>query len=115
MEFSESEEFKKEFKKLAKKYPTLGDDLAVVKKAIIVSPTGNGTKHWSTLKQDESDNFIMKMRVMCRSVRGSQFRLVYFCNNKKLEVLFIELYYKGSKEREDTKRIDEYFSKLTQT
>jgi len=115
MEFSESEEFTKEFKKLAKKYPTLSDDLDVVKKIIAADPAGNGTKHWNTLKQDDQDNHIMKMRMMCRAVRGSQFRLVYFYNGKNVEVLFIELYFKGNKEREDTKRIDEFFAKLAKS
>lgn len=115
MGFSESDEFKKEFKKLVKKYPTLSDDLDVIKKIIVANPVGNGTKHWNVLKQDEADNYIMKMRMMCRSVRGSQFRLVYFCNSKKVEVLFIELYYKSNKEKENTKRIEEYFAKLSQS
>jgi mRNA-degrading endonuclease RelE of RelBE toxin-antitoxin system len=111
MEFSESDEFKNEFRKLAKKYPTLSDDLDVVKSIIAVTPKGNGTKHWNTLKQDEHDNRIIKMRMMCRSVKGSQFRLVYFYNDKNVEVLFIELYFKGNKEREDVERIKDFFAK----
>lgn len=115
MEFSESDEFKKEFKKLAKKYPTLEDDFEVVKKIIAATPEGNGAKHWNRLKYDETENCVMKMRMMCRSVRGSQFRLIYFYNGEIVKVLFIELYFKGDKERENTKRIDDFFAKLTQS
>ena len=105
MDFQESDEFKKEFKKLHKKYPTLEDDLEVVKKAIAASPEGNGSKHWETLSRDTSDKRILKMRMMCRAVRGSQFRLVYLYDGQSVEVLFIELYFKGNKEREDKERI----------
>ncbi|MCB9812759.1 hypothetical protein H6778_03825 [Candidatus Nomurabacteria bacterium] len=106
MEFSESDEFKKEFKKLQKKYPSLEDDLKVVKKAIAANPAGNGTKHWNILKTDGAESHILKMRMMCRSVKGSQFRLIYFYDGQNVEVLFVEVYFKGSKEREDSERID---------
>ena len=115
MDFSESDEFKKEFKKLAKKYPTLKEDFSVVKKAISAAPSGNGTKHWNVLKYDGGDRYVLKMRMMCRAVKGAQFRLIYFYDGDKVEVLFIELYFKGDKERENTKRINDFFAKLDQT
>ena len=114
MVFSESDEFKKEFKKLAKKYPTLEEDLEVVKKAIAADPTGNGTKHWNALKHDGGDRYVLKMRMMCRAVRGSQFRLIYYYNGANIEVLLIEVYFKGNKEREDAERIRDFFATLDQ-
>ena len=114
MDFSESDEFKKEFKKLAKKYPTLEEDFSVVKKAISVAPSGNGAKHWNVLKHDGGDRYILKMRMMCRAVKGAQFRLIYFYDGDKVEVLFIELYFKSDKERENIKRINDFFAKLDQ-
>ncbi len=45
MDFSETYEFKKEYKKLLKKYRSLAEDLEVVKKAIKANPAGNETKH----------------------------------------------------------------------
>jgi mRNA-degrading endonuclease RelE of RelBE toxin-antitoxin system len=110
MDFAESDEFKKEFKKLSRKYPTLSDDLEVVKKAIQANPAGNGTKHWNMLRHDGETMYAMKMRMMCRAVKGSQFRLIYMYDGNKVEVLFIEMYFKGNKEREDQKRIERYFS-----
>ena len=53
--------------------------------------------------------------MMCRAVNGAQFRLIYFYDGDKVEVLFIELYFKGDKERENTKRINDFFAKLDQT
>lgn len=112
MEFVESDDFKREFKKLKKKYPTLEDDLEVVKKAIKATPTGNGTKHWNILKTDNSHCYILKMRMMCRAVRGSQFRIVYCYNEKNIEILFIELYFKSNKVNEDRQRIDDVIKEL---
>lgn len=112
MDFSESDEFKKEFKKLVRKYQTFEEDLRVAKKAIMVAPSGNGTKHWNILKHDGADRYIIKMRMMCRAVKGSQFRIVYLYDGAKVEVLFIEVYFKGNKKREDTERIDNFFDKL---
>lgn len=112
MKFSESEEFKKEFKKLARKYRTLEQDFEIVKKTITATPTGNGTKHWRTLHYTESDGQILKMRMMCRAVRGSEFRVVYFYDGAAVEVLFIEMYFKGDKENEDQERIKTYLSSI---
>lgn len=114
MVFSESDEFKKEFKKLSKKYPSLKDDLKVVKKAITAEPAGNNTKHWNVFAHDSAENYVLKMRMMCRSVTGSQFRLIYYFDGKNVEVLFIEIYYKGNKETEDAKRIKDFVNTLKQ-
>lgn len=108
MQFIESEEFKKDFKKLAKKYQTLSQDFAVVKKAIAATPKGNGAKHWRALRHTENDGVILKMRMMCRAIRGSEFRVVYFYDGSSVEVIFIELYYKGDKANEDKQRIEAF-------
>lgn len=112
MEFSESDEFKKELKKLKKKYSTLVDDIEVLKKIIAVAPKGKG-KHDNILKSDEEAGvYIIKTRMMCRAVRGSQFRVIYAYDGQNIEVLFIEVYYKGNKENEDRERVQEYFESL---
>lgn len=109
MNFQEGDEFQKEFKKLAKKYRTLVDDFQIVKKAIKASPAGDTSKHWHILKYDGADKYILKMRMMCRAVKGTQFRLVYFYDGTSVEVLFIEIFYKGNKENENKTRIDDYW------
>lgn len=111
MQFLESSEFKKEFKKLSKKYRTLDADLLIIKTAIIAKPAGDGTKHWNILRQStDKESVIMKMRMVCRSTNGSNFRLIYFYNGKKVEILFIEIYFKGKKKNEDRQRIKDYWN-----
>ncbi|MFW5853263.1 MAG: hypothetical protein ACOCU8_01310 [Patescibacteria group bacterium] len=106
MKIVEGDKFQKDFKRLLKKYKTLQEDFEVAKKAIQVEPTGDGSKHWNILR--EKDNkYILKMRMMCRTLRGSELRLIYFYDGDTVEVVFIEVYYKGNKERENKKRIQD--------
>lgn len=107
MKIIEGDEFQKELKKFLKKYRTLESDLAVAKLAITAEPTGDGTKHWNILKQS-GEVYIIKMRMMCRAVRGSDFRLIYKYDGINIEVVFIEIYYKGNKSREDIARYERY-------
>ena len=104
MKISETDEFKKDFKKLSKVYRTLPQDFEIAKKAILANPKGNGSKHWNLLKSQE-EVYILKMRMMCRAVKGASFRLIYLYNQAKIELLFIEIYFKGIKQNEDTERI----------
>lgn len=109
MQFRYSDEFEKEFKKLKKKYRTLESDLAVLKKAIIAEPTGDGSKHWNVLHQTDVQ-CVVKVRLMCRALKGSSMRVVYRYDGEYAEVLFIELYYKGDKDNEDWERIRYYIN-----
>ena len=103
-----SEKFKKEFKKYSKKYKSLENDLNNLEKVLHITPKGNKSKHWNILKQ-EGDRYIFKIRMMCRSLKGSDFRIIYYFDGKNINLIFIELYSKGDKEREDEKRIDEFW------
>lgn len=107
MNIIEGPEFQKEFKKLLKKYRTLEGDIVIAKLAIAAAPKGNGTKHWAVLTQ-QGDVYVLKMRMMCRAVRGADFRLVYKYDGNTVEVVFIEIYFKGDKAREDIARYKEY-------
>jgi len=111
MDIQESEEFKKDFKKLLKKYKTLQDDFSVAKSVIVAEPKGDGTKHWNILWQSD-DRCILKVRMMCRAVKGASFRLIYFYDGEVAKILFIEMYYKGSKELEDRGRISAVVKQL---
>lgn len=113
MEFSETLEFRKEIKKLEKKYRTLITDIEVLKKSLITNPTGDGSKHWNVLHQDTTLGITaLKVRMMCRAVRGAQFRVIYIYQAEKIEILFIEIYFKGDKENEDRERITDYLFSL---
>jgi len=102
--------FQKEFKKLLKKYRSLENDFNFLMKFIKETPCGDGSIHWNVLKKDK-EKIIMKKRMMCRSLKSSSFRVIYYYDGEKIELEFIELYFKGSKESEDQKLIDEIWER----
>ncbi|EKE21688.1 MAG: hypothetical protein ACD_7C00154G0007 [uncultured bacterium] len=109
--FRETAEFKKDFKKLFKKYKTLAQDFINLKnKYLTEAPRGNGAKHWSLLHKNSRVE-IYKVRMHCDSTRESFFRVVY-AYHKETETIelieFIEIYFKGNKANEDSGRIDDY-------
>jgi len=110
MKFIESEEFKKEFKKLAKKYRTLGSDLETVKKVIKSQPISEKSKH-SAILHARDEKYIVKMRMACRALKDSDLRIVYYYDGEDIEIIFIEIYFKGEKEREDLERVKFYKGK----
>jgi len=110
MKFTESPEFQAELKKLKKKYQTLSDDIEVLKKSLTANPSGDGSKHWHIRHEDTKLGlYALKVRMMCRDVRGAQFRVAYIYEEAKIEILFIEIYFKGQKENEDRERLHDYF------
>lgn len=104
--FNELLEFSKEFKRLAKKYRSLPDDLEEFKRVITVVPLGN-SKHFNVITKNEQCA-VVKARLFCRYLKGSSLRVIYafYCAISKVE--FIEIYFKGNKENEDRERIKEY-------
>jgi hypothetical protein len=110
MQISETDEFKRDFKKLKKKFKTIDRDFEVLKKAIKAEPLGDGTKHWNTItKVGEKDLAFLKVRMSCRALNmGKNFRVIYMYNGHDIELLFIEIYFKdGVKENNDKSRIDD--------
>ena len=106
MNFEESAEFSKEFKKLLKKYKTLESDLEVFKRNIgEVDLYGN--KNFAILHQGERF-LIIKARFSCRYLKSRTLRLIYAYYQKQNLIEFIELYFKGDKESEDKSRIKNY-------
>lgn len=110
MKISQTDEFKKDLKYLSKKYQTLEQDLEILIGAILVEPKGDGTKHWNLIT-NINEIYILKVRMMCRSAKGSNFRVVYMYNQSEIELLFIEIYYKGDKANNDKIRIDDIVKK----
>lgn len=111
MNFQETSDFKKDFKKLVKKYQTLQKDFDELKEFYLANlPQGNGTKHWNLLHQSKNLE-IYKMRMQCDSTKGKSFRIIY-AYKKETETIemieFIEIYFKGNKESEDKSRIKVY-------
>jgi len=104
--------FQKEFKNYKKKYKSLENDLQKVIRRLKQIPKGNKSKHWNILKQD-GERYVFKIRMMCRSLKGASFRIIYYYDGERIELEFIEIYFKGAKEREDKKRIEELWETKT--
>lgn len=104
--FSQSSEFEKELKKLSKKYPSLQQDLADLEDVLVVLPTGSG-KNFTIIHHSEQVKLV-KTRLACKSLRDRSMRVIYAYHDKTITFVYIELYFKGSKENEDRERITEY-------
>lgn len=107
-------QFKKDLKKLSKKYPSVVDDLEIFERALIHNPTGKDTnKHWNEIS-DIGNIFntlsFFKVRMMCRSLKGTHLRVIYTYDNAIDEISLIELYYKSNKVNYNKSRIDAVIS-----
>ena len=99
-------EFENEFKRLLKKYKTLGDDFEKFKEVIFITPTGIGKNF--VIVHSLSNLKIVKARMACRALRDRSLRIVYSYFEQEQKIEFIEIYFKGYKENEDRERIKEY-------
>ena len=106
MNFSETNEFSKDFKRLSKKYKSLSDDLLEFKKVVTELPLGTG-KHFVILHSQEKVK-IVKARFFCKYLRGASLRIIYAYREGSVTIDFIEIYFKGDKENEDRERIKNY-------
>ena len=106
MNFDELPEFQKEYKRLARKYRSLSEDLKEFRKVVSVIPLGN-SKHFAVIEQNDVLR-IVKARLFCRYLKGSSLRVIYSYSERAQRIEFIEIYYKGDKENEDRKRIQQY-------
>ena len=112
MNVSKSSQFQRELKKLQKKYRTLFEDLEILEKLIQKFPLGDDSRHCNELKKTETQ-CICKRRMMCRAVKGSEFRGIYYYDGSQIELMCLEIYYKGSKTTEDQKRIEKIWKEKT--
>ena len=110
MHFKSVPEFDREYKKLKKKYRSLDDDLALFRKVVSKVPLGVG-RHSAILRKSKNV-CVIKTRLFCKYLKGSSFRLIYIYNRLEDTVIFVELYYKGNKKREDGQRIKRYVELL---
>lgn len=108
MNFNELPEFQKEFRRLAKKYKSLPADMREFCNVVSAVPLGT-SKHFTVVTQTETLS-IIKARFFCRYLKGSSLRIIYAYFECKNKIEFIELYYKGEKENENSERISEYLN-----
>ncbi len=123
MNFDESPEFKKDVKALRKKVRTLKSDLKPVYALIeqlYVPGGGEELKKYrslffdgkrATILHQSQTHEVIKMRLdtETRSM-SSKLRLVFVAVISDSSVIFIELYAKNVKSREDQQRIQKYLS-----
>ena len=110
MVFTERPEFAREYAKLRKRFLSLDKDFAKMQKVLALFPKGPGSKHWNTLHQSEGV-MILKTRMSCAYLRRGTLRIVYAYLSVKNHIDFIEIYFKGNKGNEDSKRIKDYLNK----
>lgn len=111
MNFKNTIEFQKNFKKLSKKFRSLDEDLIEFKKVLNESPLGIG-KHFNVITKTDF-TYIVKARFFCQSLKKKDLRIIYAYIEKyqiieTVSIEFIEIYFKGEKENEDRERIKEY-------
>jgi len=125
MEFEELDEFKKDIKKLSKRYKSLKDDLEIIKKVLNVNPNARPPFSFNIDGLGITDCVIKVKKIACKSLKGkgvnTGLRLIYAhykqrveeVDNIKIEldekIIFVELYHKIDKANENKERILKYF------
>lgn len=106
LQCNELRQFRREFKRLARKYKSLPDDLDRFIKVISTEPPKR-SKRVRFITQHESF-WLIKARLSCTYLKNSDLRIVftYFAQERRVDL--IEIYFKGDKENEDRERIEKY-------
>jgi len=114
--YGQTEEFKKDFKKLLKKYRSLEEDLELAKIAAIELfhlKKINNSSVFPISGCCTEDILICKLKKFaCKALKGrgskSGIRIIYAFHVKTLRVDFIEIYFKADQANEDRERIKKY-------
>ncbi len=113
MHFEELAEYKKDLKSYNKKYRSLNDDLAVIKKVLNINPSERPPFSYRISKLKLESCVIKVKKIACKSLKGSGvnsgLRLIYAHFEEEKKIVFIELYHKNEKENEDRDRIIKHF------
>lgn len=112
MNFKETPEFQRNFKRLKKKYLSLNEDLEEFKKVISLFPSGRG-KHFAILTEKAGVK-IIKARLFCRYLKGDSLRITYAYCEVEQWIEFIELYAKNEKAAENKNLIKKYLKSTFQ-
>lgn len=118
LSYEEAVGFKKDFKKLIKKFRTLDEDLNTAKKSAIELLHINDIDNKSIFAIPGFCNDSIKIyklkKIACKALKGrgklSGLRLIYAFHTADYRVVLIEIYFKGDKENEDKLRIGAYLS-----
>lgn len=122
MNYSETPEFLRDFKKLLKKFPSLAEDLAIVKQYDIElfhlqKIDKHGIFKIENVGNSEGLQFFKIKKFACKALKGrgskSGIRVIYAFHCQSCKVEFIEIYLKGDKANEDRERIKEYLKNFS--
>jgi len=113
MKFEELSEYKKDLKKLLKKFRSLPQDMIIVKQVLAVCPDERPPFSFRIDNLGIQTCIIKVRKIACQSLKGrgvhSGLRLVYAYLENENKIIFIELYHKNDKENEDRERILDNF------
>jgi len=111
--FEELPEYLKDLKQLLKKYRTLNEDIATLKKILMVEPDEDPPFSYRIEGLGITTCVIKVKKIACRALKGrgvnSGLRLIYAWFKEEQRIVMVELYHKNDKENEDRKRILNHF------
>jgi mRNA-degrading endonuclease RelE of RelBE toxin-antitoxin system len=114
MTIEELPEYQADLKSLMKKYRSLDQDMAILKKVIRVTPDARPPFSFRISDLGLKDCVIKVKKIACRSLPGrgvqSGLRLVYAWFETEQRVVMVQLYHKSDQELEDRARILRHFS-----
>lgn len=113
------DKFKKDLKKLLKRFPSLEEDLdSLVKAQLIAYHKLNIDNHGIFAIENlsiQNPKIFKVKKFACKSLKGkgvhSGIRVTYAYFSVEDRIEFIEIYYKGDQENEDRERIKDYYIK----
>lgn len=118
--YDETAEFTRDFKKLSKKYPSLKEDLETNKQYSIELYHCKEIDCNAIFKIDGVGNtadlrFYKIKKFQCRSLKGkgarSGIRIIYAYFPAEQKIIFLEIYFKTDQENEDRRRIKDFIKK----
>jgi mRNA-degrading endonuclease RelE of RelBE toxin-antitoxin system len=120
MNYEETKEFKQDFKKLLKKFPSLAEDLDVNKQYRIELFHCKEIDSRSIFEIQGVGNtadlrFFKVKKFQCKSLKGrganSGIRLVYAFYPAEQKIVFLEIYFKANQENQDRQKIINFLNK----
>ena len=117
--YSETEEFIRDFKKLLKKFPSLTEDLEVNKQYRIElfhckEIDSRGIFEIQGVGNSDKLKFFKVKKFQCRNLKGrgarSGIRVIYAYFPAEQKIVFIEIYFKANQRNENKQRIIDFIN-----
>ena len=113
MKYEHLIEFQKDLKQLLKRFRSLEEDLEVLKKVLNICPAASPPTSFLMNNISAQCQIIKVKKFACKALKGkgshSGIRIIYAFHKEEQKIVFIELYFKGDKEKEDRSRIQKYY------